>query len=102
MEDSRIEFMDKRTFSQLAAAEARTCEAPKPSSAGFESEHLPCALACVSAGQAGYCCLTVILLDLLLVFVLAIIEKYGDEWPERKSGEDTPPIQARAYVVQGA
>lgn len=86
MEDSLIEFMDKRTFSQLSAvAEARTCEALGCSLLDLEMEHLPRALAVrVRFGQAGYSAAEIaILLDLPLVFVLAVIEKYGDDWPER-------------------
>ena len=54
MEDSLIEFMDKRTFSQLSAvAEARNCEALGCSLLDLEMEHLPRALAVrVRFGQA--------------------------------------------------
>lgn len=86
MDESLIEFMDKRTFSQLTAvAEARICEAIGCSLLDMEMTYLPRALAVrVRFGQAGYSAAEIaILLDLPLAFVLAVIEKYGDEWPER-------------------
>lgn len=86
MADDMIEFMDKRTISQLTAvAEARICEQIGCSLLELETYYLPRALAVrVRFGQAGYSAAEIaLLLDLPLAFVLAVIEKYGDEWPER-------------------